>query len=189
MAEKKTNRNEKAVKLSSQLGEFVQGRSNESFSRGLRLQSAWEAVAGPDVLLHTDNVVLSKKKNKPGVLIYVESSHWAADLGTQKELYRILLERETGWSIPELEFLVTRKVSLKKLFKERREWEVKGKLKKTAVPLSKSEDGYARELVTAVKNSELQERLYKAIKADFEWKKGNGSLKLSQKPPEGPESI
>jgi hypothetical protein len=188
MAEIKGKRNEKAVRLSAQLGEFIQGHFDEEFSRGIRLQNAWETIAGPQVLLHTDNVVFSKK-NKQGILIYVENSHWAADLSTQKELYRILLERETGWVIPDIEFLVTRKVSLKKFFKERKEKEKKNSKKRIAIPLNKTEDGYTRELVATVKDKRLRERLYKAIKADFEWKKGRGKLKLSQKPPEGPESI
>jgi hypothetical protein len=110
-------------------------------------------------------------------------------LENQKELYRILLERETGWDITELKFLVTKKISLKKLFIKRKEGDREKKAKKVSTPLTESEDRYARELVSTIEDKELKERLYKAIKADFEWKKGRNALNLSQKPPESPETI
>jgi hypothetical protein len=181
-------RNKKPIKLSTQAGIFIEANSSELFSRGIRLKSAWEEVASPKALEHTDSIVFSKKKEN-GILVYVQDSHWAAELGMQKELYRILLERETGWEIADIEFYVTKKAAFKKLFKKKEEGKKVKKGKKSKVPLSKSEDRYARELVASIKDEKLKERLYKAIKADFEWKKGTEGLKLSQKPPESPETI
>jgi hypothetical protein len=182
----------KIIRLSSELEGFVKDSSNEQFSRASQLQRAWEELASPRILEHTDSVVFSTKTKQPRVLIYVDGSHWAAELESEKELYRILLERETGWEIHELKFLVTRKAMFKKLFKKREGQKHGGqnkeKQKKTAVPLSKTEDRYARELVSSVQDEELQKRLYKAMKADFEWKKGNEGLNLPQKPPHGPET-
>jgi hypothetical protein len=181
-------RDKKAVRLHVKAGDFIQTHSSREFSRGIRLQNAWETIATPQVLTHTDNVVFAPKKNST-VLVYVESSHWAAELENQKELYRILLERETDWHINEIKFLVTKKISLKKLFIKRRDEDNSKKKGKTAVPLTGKEDRYARELVSEIQDKELKERLYKALKADFEWKKGRNALNLSQKPPESPETI
>jgi hypothetical protein len=181
-------RDKKSVKLYAKAGDFVQYHSVEGFSQGIRLQNAWETIATPQILAHTDNVVFTPKKHS-SILVYVENSHWAAELENQKELYRILLIKETGWDISDIKFLVTRKVSLKKLFTKRREREKSKKERKVAIPLTEKEDRYARELVSVVKNEELKKRLYKAIKADFEWKKGKNALNLSQKPPESPEPL
>jgi hypothetical protein len=181
-------RDKKPVKLYTKAGDFIQNHSNERFSRGIRLQNAWETIATPQVLTHTDNVVFAPKKNST-ILVYVENSHWAAELENQKELYRILLERETDWKIKELKFLVTKKISLKKLFTKRKDEVSDKKKRKIALPLTESEDRYTRELVSKIEDKELKERLYKAIKADFEWKKGRHVLNLSQKPPESLETI
>jgi hypothetical protein len=182
----------KIIRLGEELASFIKDNSNERFTRDTRLQRAWETVASPRILEHTDSVVFSVKSKQPCIIVYVESSIWAAELEAQKELYRILLERETNWDIDDLKFYVTRKVMFKKLFKKRTVEKEKGYpssiKEKTAVPLTDEEDRYARELVCSITDESLQKGLYKAIKADFEWKKGSEGLKLPQKPPESPES-
>jgi hypothetical protein len=180
-------RNKKATKLGAELDDFIKNNTDEKFSRGIRLKKAWEAIATPQMLEHTDNVVFSTKSKNPGVLVYMESSHWADKLGTQRELYRVLLEKETGWNIHDLRFFVTRKAVFKKLFQKKSKEEADTKAIK-AIPLNEDEERYARELVSSIKDEELRNRLYKAVKSDFEWKKGHEGLKLSQKPPECPES-
>jgi hypothetical protein len=188
MVDPKKKRNLKTTKLSQEMQNFITNNSNEQFSRSMRLQTAWEAVAPPQALQHTDNVVFSPKTKDNTILVYVENSHWAAELGTQKELYRILLEKETGWELPDVKFLITRKTAFKKLFKKREAKQKTEKAQKTAIPLTEEEDSYARDMVSPIKNERLKSKLYKAIKADFEWKKGSEGLKLSQKPPESPET-
>jgi hypothetical protein len=174
MEEKK----KEAKKLNIELNAFIKKNSSNRFSRAIKLQEAWKAVAPSRALEHTDNIVFSHKTEQPCVLIYVEDSRWAAELGMQRELYRILLEKKTGWEISELKFYVTRKAMFKKFFKKQKEETKQDEVKKTAIPLTKEEERHARELVSSIKNEKLQESLYKAIKADFEWKKGNGGLKL-----------
>jgi hypothetical protein len=182
----------KAIKLGEELSNFIKDNSNERFARDTRLQRAWEAVASSRILEHTDSVVFSTKSKQPCVIVYVESSIWAAELEAQKELYRILLEKETNWSIDDLKFYVTRKVMFKKLFKKRNnektQEHLRDKEEKTTVFLTEEEDRYARELASSLQDKKLQDGLYKAIKANFEWKKGSEGLKLPQKPPESPES-
>jgi hypothetical protein len=178
--------NKKTTKLSWEIGDYIKAKTKPSFSQGIELHTAWEKVASPPALEHTDNVVFSLRNKNKEILVYVDSSHWAAELGTQKELLRILMEKETGWQIETITFLVTRKASLRKIFQKQKE--AKSANNDKSIPLTKSEDRYARELVAGIQNKELQNKVYKAMKADFEWKKGTEGLKLPQKPPESPES-
>jgi hypothetical protein len=171
------SRNKDTTKLGAEIDNFIKSNSSERFSRGIRLQKAWEAIASPQALKHTDNVVFSIKAKHPCVLVYVDNSHWAAELGTQKELHRLLLEKETGWEIDDLKFFVTRKAMFKKLFQKKKE-DQQSEAKATPLPLDENEDRYARELVSPIEDERLKKRLYKAIKTDLEWKKGNEGLKL-----------
>jgi hypothetical protein len=180
-------RNKDTTKLSAEIDNFIKNNSSERFSRGMHLQKAWESVASTQALKHTDNVVFSIKTKHPCVLVYVDNSHWAAELGTQKELYRLLLEKETGWEIDDLKFFVTRKAMFKKLFQKKKE-EQQNETNITPLPLDEYEDRYTRELVSPIKDERLKKRLYKAMKTDFEWKKGSEGLKLPQKPSGSPES-
>jgi hypothetical protein len=182
-------RKKKAVRLSGEINGFMKNHVSEGYTHGMVLQSAWEQVATPQALIHTDNVVFSPKKDNITVLIYVDSSHWAAELGTQRELLRILMERETGWALHELKFLVTRKTALKKLFKKKQEQKQSNDKEIRSIPLTEDEDRYARKLVSPLKDEKLRNSLYKAMKADFEWKKGQKGLNLSQNPPESPEHL
>jgi hypothetical protein len=171
-------RSGKATLLGTQINGFIAENSSERFSRGIRLQNAWEAIATPQALQHTDNVVFSVKAKEACVLVYVQDSHWAAELGMQKELYRLLLEKEYGQEIKDMKFLVTRKASFKKLFRKKEREAKEGDAKKCAAPLTEEEDRYARELVSRIEDERLKRKLYKAIQADFEWKKGKGTLNL-----------
>jgi hypothetical protein len=174
----KSMRSGNAVPLGMQVNSFIQENSSERFSRGIRLQSAWEAIATPQALQHTDNVVFSTKAKESCVLVYVQDSHWAAELGMQKELYRLLLEKEYGQEIKDMKFLVTRKTAFKKFFRKKESDSKDEKRKKCAVPLTEDEDRHARELVSQIEDERLKRSLYKAIRADFEWKKGQGGLNL-----------
>ena len=187
--ENKKNSKRKTVRLSGEINSFMRKHVSEGITHGLVLQNAWEQVATPQALAHTDNVVLSPKKDSITVLVYVDSSHWAAELGTQRELLRILMERETGWTLHDLKFLVTRKTALKKIFAKKQEQKKRSEEVIQAISLTEEEDRYARELVSPLKDEDLQNRLYKAMKADFEWKKGQEGLNLLQKPPESPEHL
>jgi hypothetical protein len=179
-------RNKKVQKLSWEAGDFIKKHTSPQYARGIELQNAWEKVASRAALEHTDNVVFSKKNKGTEICVYVDSSHWAAELNTQAHLTRILLEKETGWEIEKISFYVTKKAAFKKIFQKQREQ--KKASEEIAIPLTQEEDSYARELVAGITNKELQDKLYKAMKADFEWKKGTEGLKLPQKPPESPET-
>ena len=181
-------RNKKSTKLNREVTDFIIMHSKEGLSQTFKLQSAWEKIATDKALEHTDNICYSNRKKDPGILVYVANSHWAAELNAQKELYRILLERETDFSIPDINFLVTKKAAYKREFKKWREKALQAKTKSKAIPLTEEEDRHTREMVSQIKNEKLRNQLYKAMKADFEWKKGTEGFKLSENPPEGSET-
>ena len=183
------SRNKKITSLNREIGTFLNTHSKKGLPQATQLQKAWEKAATPNALQHTDNITFSSKAKEPTVLVYVENSHWAAELEAQKELYRILLEKETGFSIPALQFLVTRKSFFKKTFmKDNRETKAKQQNEQES-RLTEDEIGYAREMVSKIQDKELKMKLYNAIKADFQWKKGTDGLKLPENPPESPETI
>jgi len=182
-------RNKKITRLNWETNRFINRNTKEGLSQAIQLQSAWEKVASQKALENTDNITFSTRSKKTEILVYVGNSHWAAELESQKELYRILLEKETGLKIYDLKFLVTRKAAYKKTFMKWREKTAANKARERAIPLTKEEDRHAREMVSKIKDEKLQNALYKAMKADLEWKKGTDGLKMPENPPESPETI
>ena len=192
-------RNKKFSKLNKEIEDYVfsttgfrpeiSEKTGNKVSQVVRLQNAWEKIASPRALEHTDNITFSNKIKKPGVLIYVENSHWAAELEAQKELYRLLLEQETGFSIPDIRFLVTREASYKKIFLKRKEKKPTQKTGEKTASLTTEEEEYVRRLVSKVSDKKLKEKLFNAMKADLEWKKGTEGLKPPENSSESPETI
>ena len=182
-------RRKRVTDLNQEIQSYIRVHKKEKTYKTSQLQSAWEKVATVEALKHTDNIVISKRKNEPALLIYVDNNHWAAQLEMQKELYQFLLEKELKRQIPGLYFLVSQKASYKKEFIKERTKEKLDKEKEVSVALTEEEDAHVREMVAEVKNEELKNRLYNAIKKDFEWKKGKEGLKLAENAPESPETI
>jgi len=183
------DRNRKLTRLNWETNRFINRNSKEGLSQAIQLQSAWEKVASQKALENTDNITFSVRSKKPEILIFVGSSHWAAELESQKELFRILLEKETGLKIYDVKFLVTRKAAYKKTFMKWREKTTANRSREKAIPLTKEEDRHAREMVSKIQDEKLRNALYKAMKADLEWKKGTEGSKTPENPPESPETI
>jgi hypothetical protein len=184
-----SERNKRVTKLSWETTRYINTNSRSGLSQIIQLHNAWEKIASPIALDNTDNITFSTKSKNPEVLIYVENSHWAAELEAQKELYRILLEKETGQPIYSIKFLVTRKTAYKKAFLKWREKSTTQKKSEKSIPLTKEEDRYTRQMLAKIQNENLRNKLYNAMKADFEWKKGTEGLKLPENTPESPETI
>lgn len=176
-------------KLSGEMRDLINPEYLQGLPQVRQLMNAWEKIATPKALKHTDNIVFSNRKKHPAILIYVDSSHWAAELGNQKELYRTLLEKETKSTVDDLIFLVTQKKEYRKVFIKNRDGSTALVEPAEQVCLTKEEDGYARDMVSGIKDENLKEKLYNAVKADLERKKGSGCLKLPELPPESPETI
>lgn len=175
----------KKTNLNKELKNFINANSQNSYPQTMQLQQVWENIASEKELINTDNITRSSDK-KNIILIYVVNSHWAAELSTKKELYRIMFEKELKEEIKEVKFLVNRKAALKKSFKIKKEQQQAQQKKEKSISLNNEEEAYTQKMLEKIKNNELKEKLYKAVKADFEWKKGRSSLNLLQNPPESP---
>jgi predicted nucleic acid-binding Zn ribbon protein len=112
--DKTTARNRGFSSLQEELNRFVATQSSFS-SKGLYgLLNAWEAVAQESVLAHTDNVVYSKRSKETELLIFVDDAAWAAELTMNKEIYRILMEKQLNKSIVDIKFLVSKTTAYRK---------------------------------------------------------------------------
>jgi len=107
---KKNTRKEHELSLSDAIAEYL--NTLPLAKRGL--VAHWEKVASPHFLEHTDNVVYSSKSKDNTILVYVDSAAYANELTMDKELYRILMEKETKKEIKDIKFLVSRKSALRK---------------------------------------------------------------------------
>ncbi len=148
----------KRTNLNKEIIEFIESHPQSIYTKGIRLQQVWERIAGVQELEHTDNIVRGTGK-KGIIIVYVDSSHWAAELSTKCELYRIMLENEIKEEIKELKFLVTRKTALKKTFQKISKLKEEEDTKNKPIKLNLEEDRHARELVVEVENKELQKGL------------------------------
>lgn len=106
---KQTQRKERAVSLGEEIAEYL-GRLPFG-SKGLL--NHWQKVAPPYLLEHTDNVVYDSRLNSDAILVYVDSSVYAAELTMDKELYRLRMSQETGKDISDIRFLVSRKAAIR----------------------------------------------------------------------------
>jgi len=111
-------RKQKAANLDDVLAQYLAENIPKEAHKGLNLQRAWLRIASDQTQKHTDKVMFAKsgaKKNgEPTILVYVDSSSWAAELNMQKEYYRIRLEQELGQAIEEVKFLPSNTAALRK---------------------------------------------------------------------------
>jgi hypothetical protein len=177
------------MRLSAALDGVITTGVPEAVNQGIELQSAWERICSQQALDHTDNLLYSKRSKGNVVLVYVDSSHWAAELSMSKEFYRQRLADLLHTQIDDIVFEISRSAALKREFRKR---EPAGQDKAGLVepiPLTSEEDGHTREMLNGIADKQLREKLYEAIKADLEWKKGIEGIKSPQAAPESPETI
>jgi len=107
---KKNKRKEHELSLGDAVAEYL--NTLPLAKRGLVVH--WEKVAAPHFLEHTDNVVYDSKSKNNTILVYVDSAAYANELTMDKELYRMLMQKETKKEIADIRFLVSRKTALRK---------------------------------------------------------------------------
>jgi hypothetical protein len=163
--------NKKTTKLSEELNAFLALRTKKEFTQGLKLHAAWEATATPKSLDHTDNVVFSTRAAQPVILVYVDDARWAAELTATKEVSRLMMERELAQPIHDIKFLVSKGDTFKNVFKKSATQHNKEASAQNTHSLTKEEEQEVQELVAPIKDTELKQKLYSAIKKDMEWKK------------------
>ena len=164
-------RNKGPQNLSKELRRYSQKGNNQTEIKNLRLQQAWEKVAPESALTHSDNIVFKNNTNSSIVLVFLDSSQWAAELSLQSEILRILLNRELGAQIEEMIFLVSRNTAQKKNF-QRKNTEKPSYIEDIeSIPLSESEKKEIWKNVEKISNEKLRTKLFQTIIKDLEWKK------------------
>jgi hypothetical protein len=149
-----------------------------SYRQTFSLQAVWEEVAAQNVLDHTDNVIYDKKSKGEGVVVFVDSAQWAAELNMQREYYRIVFTHRLGKEIESVKFFVSKNTGIRKNF-QKLTYEYAYIDDVEPVPMDENEEYIAQLLVDDIDDQKLKEKVFKALKADFEWKKG---IKDSKKP-------
>ena len=157
--------------LQQGINSFIERSTSPKFRKSIMLQEAWEKIAPKSALDHTDNVVESNKKGN-SIVIFVDTPHLAANLSMSKEYYRQMMEHETGYTIEDIFFIVSKKTGIRKKF-QKQEQETPWYMDDCEdVPLDEGELAYARLSVESIEDEKLKETLYNAFVSDLEWKKG-----------------
>ena len=141
--------------------------------RALQIQRTWEKIAPPEVLAHTDNVFLLKKNDVKQMIVYVDSSLWAAELNAQKLKFKIKMENELGEGpIDEIKFMPSSITYKKKEFRKQSELPPSYIDNVKTVLLTEEERLKIHQEAAVVENVRLREALINARIKDLEWKKG-----------------
>lgn len=172
-------RNKKPQNLSKELERYSQKGNMKNDIESLRLQRAWEKIAPEESLLHSDNIVYKNNTKASSVLVFVDSSQWAAELSLQSEILRILLNNELGKQIEEIKFLVSRKTAEKIDFKRKRKEQPPYIEDIKSIPLTEQEKQKIWKDVKKISNEKLRNKLFQTIIKDMEWKKAK---ELGNKP-------
>ena len=137
----------------------------------IKLEESWQKISSQAAALHTDNVIRSPKEEN-GILIYVDSPQWAAELSMNQEYYRLCFSEVLGEEIEKLTFLITKD---EKYIREKEEHCSKNYNLDSwnPVELNEKELAEVRDMVKEVEDENLREKLFQAIVSDFERKKGN----------------
>jgi hypothetical protein len=180
------------VRLNAELDAYISRAGVSGFKDSVELKTAWEKVCGQDALDHTDNVIYSKrthkKTQKTVIVVYMDDSHWAAELSMNKELLRLKLAQTLHRPIEDIVFEVNRRAAIKRVFRKQGENKTGQAERVAPQKLTSEESGHARKMLVNIEDEKLKESLYRAIKTDLEWKKGIEALKSSQKAPESPKT-
>jgi predicted nucleic acid-binding Zn ribbon protein len=171
-------RDRDAASLGDVARRFLDANASPQLQQSLHLHAAWEQAAPQAALDHTDNVVYSKRSEDTEILVYVDSSSWAAELSMQKEPLRLMMQQAMGAPVGDMKFLVSRLTSLRKRFLRstvREEAQQEALRQDAAVPLTPEEDRQVQETVSVIAHQRLRSKLYNALKSDLEWKKAKGN--------------
>lgn len=158
--------------MNDEIQRFIASHTSPQFRKALQVKNAWEKIASDYILAHTDNVVFSKRSEQRSLLIYVDSSQWAAEMSMQKEYFRIMMNQEIYPPIDDIIFLVSKKVGIKRDFNKKDKEEPSYIEQAEQISLSQDEYRNAREIVEQISDEKLRTRLFNAMIKDLEWKKG-----------------
>lgn len=159
------------MKIQQGIENILNANTSPKLRRSVALQEAWEKIAPESALRHTDNVIDGKKKDG-SIIIFVDTPHCAANLSMNKEYFRQMMEHETGFSITDIFFIVSKETGIRKEFRKRDKQKPWYYDDCEAVPLTEGELTYVRMSVEGIEDELLKETLFNAFVSNLEWKKG-----------------
>lgn len=146
--------------------------------QAIRVKKAWERVAEPEVLSHTDNIFVFTKDGVRTMVCYVDLPIWAADLNANAFIYQMEMSRELGGDPIEVVKFVTSKASYKTQNFSKKVEEVPSYIENVpSIPLSDEERVALEEEASKISSSSLRKTLLEARIKDLEWKKGISAAK------------
>ncbi|MDR0308492.1 MAG: hypothetical protein LBH87_00995 [Coriobacteriales bacterium] len=172
--------------LSKNLDSFLSQSNNVHRAKLANLRQAWESIVSQEILDHTDNLIFDKHNPRIAV-VYTNGSHIAAELTANKEIHKTLLSQALGLKdhdqLEDLRFAVTRRASVRNVFKKRSKSFKQNEQKKLLdiIPLTFEEESHAWGSVDSIKDKCLKISLFNAMKANLEWKKAIDSANKPKK--------
>ena len=178
------------IGLREGMNSFLSVLTSDEIKETSKLHRAWEIVAPPILLEHTDSVRYSNKGNQKGVLIFLDDSVWVAECDMSRDSYRILLEKSMDQEIDEIHFYLTKDKRFKTTFHKRNnggylvnlggesEEERPYFLGDGAKGEVSSRDKMRIERKCGfIEDEALRESVSKAMKSNIEWKMGQETAK------------
>lgn len=175
----------KQTDLGRALGDLLGGldRSGTMLLQ-VKVEAAWNAVAGPTVSSHTTGAHLRSGQ----LVVSVDSAIWATELSALSGHYVKALNEELGKGVVRsIRFTVS--PALQREQQEQREVSEHDAFYTEdvvdPVPLAPDELAQVEASVAAIEDDGLRQAVLRATVADLEWKKGLAARKKSQEPPHG----
>jgi hypothetical protein len=159
-------------------------RSSGGGYQQARVALAWESVAGEAIAAHTTGAHVREGE----LVVFVDSSLWAAELSALSERYRVAVNEELGKElVSSVRFTVSRRVETSRGVRQaEQESEASYSADKVdPVPLSEAEARQVEASVGEIDDDELRDAVLRATVADLEWKKGLAARKDRETPRDG----
>ena len=152
-------------------------RSNPSLSATARVKQAWNASVDDRIKKHVVAVFVVPNTDNSEIIIYVDTSIWAAELSMQEELFKLKLNTKLQKEQIEKIKCV---VSKEKYTNRRRRMTTIEELReeessyKNVAPVELDEDELAgiQEAAAQIEDDRIRNAAYAAAKANLEWQKG-----------------
>lgn len=174
------------------LGQALQGAINDAKRRqpqmvlAARNNDAWNKIAEPAALKHTDYVYTVADTDGAKVVVYVDSNIWATELNLQCELLRLKMNMsiaDAGYAHGDAEPIKhLRFAASKEKYRGRRACDVpvsqqlldEGmRFEGDPIPLSDDEEAQIAKQVSCIEDPNLRRAAQEAMRASAELRKGN----------------
>jgi hypothetical protein len=175
--------------FSSKLSSVVNNLSetNPKAASGAFYKKIWEEIANEEDYKHTGNISVRESNEKKEMVIYTDSSLYAADLNARSELFLLQIKTNPhGRDIEKLTFKPSKKNFDMQKNKEEVAISWYDEYKVPSIPLSEKEKEELLKGTENIENEQLRKKVCSAMIKDIEWKKGIEAAKIAQNGSERP---